>query len=170
MWSDTSGQDDIKWINMDRDATGYSSTINIADFKTLGTYYAHVYTIEKNGTMVGQSATSFNVTGTATGAVDISDINGANGTFKVTVSLNLDNCKSRVSSILIPIWSKPDQSDIVWYTASKASDKIYTVTVDVKNHNFSFGTYSVHVYANMNNGNWREREKISVNNEILGFL
>ncbi len=152
VWSDTGGQDDIRWINMTKNATGHSTTINILDFKTLGTYYAHVYMIEKNGAMVGQATTSFDVTGTATGSIDIRDINGANGTFKATVSLNLESCKSGIQSVSIPVWSKSDQSDIKWYTATKISENIYTATVDIKNHSFSFGKYSVHAYARMNNG------------------
>lgn len=52
----------------------------------------------------------------------------------------------------VPVWSKSDQSDIKWYTATRRSNGTYRVLVDPKNHNNNTGTYQIHVYITGGNG------------------
>ncbi|MDR1954158.1 MAG: GBS Bsp-like repeat-containing protein, partial [Clostridiales Family XIII bacterium] len=59
---------------------------------------------------------------------------------------------SGVSEVQIPVWSKPDQSDIHWYKATKQVDGSYTANVDIKNHKYNYGTYIAHCYVRGGNG------------------
>ena len=42
--------------------------------------------------------------------------------------------KSGVQSVQVPVWSQPDQSDLIWYSAKKQSDGTYKVTVELSKH------------------------------------
>ena len=72
------------------------------------------------------------------------------GDFKVLVSGI--KSPSGVGAVLVPVWSKSDQSDIKWYEAIKQSDGAYMAKVDPKYHNYNSGTYKIHVYVTSGNG------------------
>ncbi|MCL2530085.1 MAG: GBS Bsp-like repeat-containing protein, partial [Coriobacteriia bacterium] len=46
----------------------------------------------------------------------------------------------------------PNQSNLVWYNATRQANGTYRATVNVANHGFATGTYQVHVYATAANG------------------
>lgn len=56
------------------------------------------------------------------------------------------SCKSGVKEVLVPVWSKSNQSDLVWHETKKQSDGSYKVTIkvpsDIKN-----AEYNVHAYV-----------------------
>lgn len=81
----------------------------------------------------------------ATNKVEITNVNGVSGVFDIVIS-NV-NVPGGTQMIHVPVWSKADQSDIVWYTATKQANGNYVVHVDVANHKCNFGTYYVHTYA-----------------------
>lgn len=66
--------------------------------------------------------------------------------FDVYVYGVTDN-SSGVKSIKIPVWTKSDQSDIVWYEASNQGSGTYKVTVSASKHNNSKGPYTIHMHA-----------------------
>ena len=51
---------------------------------------------------------------------------------KVTVSGVF--APSSVQTVQIPMWCADNQSDIVWYTAIKEAEGIYSAIMNVKNH------------------------------------
>ena len=59
---------------------------------------------------------------------------------------------SGVQTVQIPMWCADNQSDIVWYTAIKEAEGIYSAKMNVKNHAYHFGNYKINVYATMGNG------------------
>ena len=76
--------------------------------------------------------------------VSIENVNTVSGTFDITIS---DIVSTRgIQSILVPVWSQSDQSDLVWYTAERQSNGTYKVHVDVAGHNCNYGVYQVHTY------------------------
>ena len=81
----------------------------------------------------------------------VSDINNSGGTFKINI--NVVRKLSNVKSVKAGVWSKGDQSDFMWYTASVQADGTYCVNADVKNHGYDFGKYYIHVYVEDKNGN-----------------
>ncbi|KXT74734.1 N-acetylmuramoyl-L-alanine amidase [Streptococcus sp. DD10] len=62
-WSDTDGQDDIKWYEAIRQADGtYKQTVKASDHKnSTGLYHAHLYYRQADGTLVGVGGTTTTV-------------------------------------------------------------------------------------------------------------
>ena len=92
---------------------------------------------------------SFNVT-KPTAKLTVEKQNGSNGTAEVTIS-NIQS-KSGINSVLVPVWSQRNQSDLVWYTAQKQSNGSYKITIDMGNHNYNEGTYRIACYIVDGNG------------------
>ena len=152
VWGNVNGQNDVRWYTATKNSDGsYSYDISITNHKELGMYSVHAYCTTQGNSLKYISAAEFEVTARPTVAqIQVSDINGTTGTFKVTVSGVL--ALSGVEKVQIPIWCSNNQSDIVWYTATKSSEGVYTVIVKVSNHAHHFGDYKVHVYITMGNG------------------
>ena len=152
VWGEKDGQNDLKWYSLGKQLDGnYSLDIKISDHCELGTYNVHAYCVTRGGGMEGLGTTTFEVSSVPIFAnVVTSDIDGNKGTFKVTVT-GL-NAASGIQKVEMPIWCNDNQSDLIWYTAVKSSDFDYTVTMNVKNHQYHFGDYKVHVYVTMGNG------------------
>lgn len=151
VWGENSGQNDLKWYHALKNSDGnYYYDIKIRNHKELGTYQVHAYCETKSGKLAYIGATSFSVNTVPTAAVNVSEINGTDGTFKVKVSVI--GAKSGIEKVQVPVWCAADQSDIVWYQAIKQTDGTYSVVVKVKNHGHHFGAYNVHAYVTMGNG------------------
>lgn len=60
VWSDTNGQDDIKWYDATTSGTSASGLINVANHSGTGTYHLHVYQSD-NGQMYFLTSTDFTV-------------------------------------------------------------------------------------------------------------
>ncbi|MDM8293558.1 GBS Bsp-like repeat-containing protein, partial [Faecalicoccus pleomorphus] len=54
VWSEESGQDDLKWIGGSQLSNGkWKANINIRDYKSYGTYNVHVYITLASGSQRG---------------------------------------------------------------------------------------------------------------------
>ncbi|MDO4616989.1 MAG: GBS Bsp-like repeat-containing protein [Lachnospiraceae bacterium] len=147
IWS-TSNQSDIKWYSAKQDADGnWYVDMDIANHKShAGTYQIHVYAEGRNGLFqfVGKTSAKFEeIKPSAEYVKAVSD----NSTGIFTVSIGKIHGVSGKYSILVPTWSKSNQSDIVWYTADRNSDGTYEVTSSIWKHNNNQGTYHSHVYV-----------------------
>ena len=83
-------------------------------------------------------------------SVNVSGVDQTTGAFTVTISGV--NAPSGVKNITVPVWSKEDQSDIYWYTASRKEDGTYVVNGNVSNHKYNKGAYNVHTYVENSRG------------------
>ena len=89
--------------------------------------------------------------GSLSGKIDIVNNDTMAGRFDVVIS----NVKAPngVRSVSVPIWSETGgQDDLVWYTANRQANGIYTVNVKAADHKNSTGLYNVHLYYVQNNG------------------
>jgi hypothetical protein len=150
VWSDANGQDDIIWYTAKKSSGSYTADISIASHRGTGTYNAHCYARLDNGALVYLGETKFDVPSASASSVSVSGIDKGSGTFTVTISGV--EAPLGVKKITVPVWSKADQSDIHWYTASKQSDGSYTVKCSLANHSYNMGTYNVHAYVENNSG------------------
>lgn len=152
VWGEKNGQNDLVWHVLSRQSDGeYSLDIKVRDHAEMGVYNVNVYGLTQGGEMVGLGSTTFEVSTMPIYAeVLSSEVDGNKGTFRVTISGLM--APSGIQRVEMPMWCADDQSDIAWYTASKLSEGVYTVTMDVKNHGHHFGDYKVHVYVTMGNG------------------
>ncbi|MDO4490416.1 MAG: GBS Bsp-like repeat-containing protein [Lachnospiraceae bacterium] len=154
VWSQKNGQDDIKWYSATKVSEGcYKASVNIKNHKTAGLYYVHAYAENQSGKMVNVGTTEFTVNTTSSAALSFSD-SGNNDGFTVRVTLSGVTCAP--SKIKLPVWSKADQSDIYWYTAtpSKNGDGTYSASVKVNpvNHKMNVGKFTAHCYTVYSNG------------------
>jgi hypothetical protein len=147
VWSETDGQDDISWTDASYNKAAGSASLNVSleNYKGYGKYQIHMYGINGSGSLIYLGETSINVPGPSCGSITVSRSGSSEGVWDVVIS-GVSSSKT-VSSLTVPVWSKADQSDIMWYTASKNSNGSYSIQANVANHNFNAGTYNIHVYA-----------------------
>ena len=149
VWSDQNGQDDLNWYTGTKSGNVWSTNIAVKNYKRYGKYNVHAYAVLNDGTSVFLKAMSFNVT-KPTAKLTVEKQNGSNGTAEVTIS-NIQS-KSGINSVLVPVWSQGNQSDLVWYTAQKQSNGSYKITIDMGNHNYNEGIYRIACYIVDGNG------------------
>jgi len=144
VWSEENGQDDLKWYAGQLVGDRYDIEAPLNNHVSSGTYYVHVYANYVNGRNEFVGYQTINISNKSTASVTISNVNTVTGSFDVRVSNA--SAVGGVQKVEVPVWSKPDQSDIVWYTATKQADGTYVAHVDVANHNCNFTKYYVHTY------------------------
>lgn len=151
VWSESNGQDDLAWYEISYNSNDHMGEciINLEDYKSFGRYQVHAYARRRTGQMVFLSGTTFDVPQPQVKNVEIEQ-NQINGSFKIIIS-GVD-CQAGIDTIMVPVWCQSDQSDLVWYTAKKATDGSYVVDADISQHQYHIGTYQVHVYVNALNG------------------
>ncbi|MFV8210282.1 GBS Bsp-like repeat-containing protein [Streptococcus pluranimalium] len=150
VWSDKSGQDDIKWYTAQSKGNGtYTLSVSTANHNfEVGKYNVHVYgQNSQTGKLEGLQATAVTLAApTTTPAAPVKTTVVAKGStgFDVTIT----NVPAVMTSVRVPVWSdKSGQDDIKWYTAQSRGNGTYTLSVSTANHNFEVGKYNVHVYG-----------------------
>ena len=151
VWSNTGGQNDLAWYQLKSAGNGnWTGNVPISKHKTAGTYQAHMYVVDKNGKSHFAGSTTFVVSVPTIGTMTTSNVNPGAGTFRVTVGGI--NAKAGVQQVRVAIWSKSNQSNLKWYTATKQSNGTYVVNANLANHGYEYGTYQCHAYLYDNNG------------------
>ena len=145
VWSADGGQDDLKWYQAVKNSDGsFTYSMNVKDHKSYGMYNVHAYAVS-NGTYKFLGSTTFDSVKPTASGVSVSNVNVSSGTFDITVSGVAS--PNGIQNVYVPVWSESDQSNIVWYQASKQSDGTYLVHADLKNHDYQLGKYQVHAYV-----------------------
>lgn len=151
IWSETGGQDDLKWYTATKESDGsYKISVDIKDHNyDGGGYNIHAYGKDNNGVMVLLGAT------TATVKVESMTATSVTGTVsgsKITATVKGITAPNGITEMVIPIWSENGgQDDLKWYLATKQTDGSYKITIDIKDHNFDSGIYHIHAYGKDNN-------------------
>ncbi|MBS6254898.1 MAG: GBS Bsp-like repeat-containing protein, partial [Streptococcus sp.] len=107
IWSETDGQDDIRWYEATRQTDGnYKVTVQIANHKNVtGLYNVHLYYIQNDGSQVGVGATQTKVTLSEPKAdLAITGLNNATGSYDLVIS-NLV-APYGFKEVLVPTWSE----------------------------------------------------------------
>lgn len=151
VWSNTNGQDDLKWYNgvIQSDGTWHCE-VPTSNHKTPGTYSVHVYVTLKDGSSHFVGSNTYKLSDINVSKISTSNIDEVNGTF--VVNMNGVSAPAGLEKMRVAVWCASDQSDMVWYDATKVSDSTYKVYVDIRNHKNNLGAYSAHVYADGVNG------------------
>ena len=156
IWSETDGQDDIRWYEATRQTDGnYKVTVQVANHKnSTGLYNVHLYYIQNDGSQIGVRGTQTKVTLADPKAdLAITGLNNATGSYDLVIS-NLVAPRG-FKEVLVPTWSeKNGQDDIIWYKAAKQANGDYKVTVRSSNHKGDSGLYNSHVYLVDNDGKY----------------
>ena len=152
VWSDNGGQDDIKWYTATKQSDGsFKLIIDIKDHNyDGGSYNIHAYGKDSNGKMTFIGSTKANVVIEPMTATSVTASASGN---KIVTTIKGISAPGGIKAISVPIWSDVNgQDDLVWYSAEKQSDGSYTVTMDIKDHNYNGGTYQIHVYGTETSG------------------
>ncbi|WP_430607410.1 hypothetical protein IGJ55_000845 [Enterococcus sp. AZ170] len=148
-WSEDGGQDDLIWYRAQRNENGtWSANINVTNHAKAGKYIVHTYAKMNRNTQIGVSSNTFNVTQPSMN-VETTTYNKETNSFDVIVT---PTTVSGVKNIRIPVWSQADRSDLIWYTATRQTNGTYKVKVNIKDHKYNTGNYTVHAYLYSNNG------------------
>ena len=154
IWSETDGQDDIRWYEATRQTDGnYKVTVQVANHKnSTGLYNVHLYYIQNDSSQVGVGGTQTKVTLSYPKAdLAITGLNNVTGSYQLVIS-NLVAPRG-FKEVLVPTWSeKNGQDDIIWYKATKQANGDYKVTVRSSNHKGDSDLYNSHVYLVDNDG------------------
>ncbi|MGX7154069.1 GBS Bsp-like repeat-containing protein, partial [Enterococcus rivorum] len=154
-WGNINGQNDLIWYNATKQSDGtWTASIDVANHKEVGQYFVHTYATNNIGIRTAVANNGFIVQNpTISGAKSVTSTD--NGTFRVTITVN---SAIPVDGVKVPIWSKPDQSDIVWYKAKRQADGTWVADFNQSNHKNNTGVYIVHAYADLSN-----KTSISIN-------
>ncbi|MCI5874687.1 MAG: GBS Bsp-like repeat-containing protein [Roseburia sp.] len=151
VWSETGGQDDLLWYEAEKSASGiWQKDISIAAHKTEGTYQVHLYGEDITGKRTVLGTTTFDVSYISVQTIRVKNVMEGTGTFDVFL-YGIES-PSGATKVQVPVWSREDQSDIRWYTATKQSDGSYAVQINIQNHNYNYGKYTIHTYVTAGNG------------------
>lgn len=83
--------------------------------------------------------------GKLSGKITIENVNHQKGSFDVRIS-GISSPKG-LKSVLVPVWSaEKGQDDLAWYEAKPEANGTYRVRVEARNHQYSRGTYYIHLY------------------------
>lgn len=83
-------------------------------------------------------------------SIEITNQNQSNGTATIVIK----DVPTSITSVKVPIWSTANgQNDIVWYTASQIDSTSYQVNLNISNHSFTTGDYTMHAYGYDANNN-----------------
>ena len=153
-WSSDKGGDDLIWYTAVKQADGtYRATVKAVNHKkSTGEYNVHLYYIQDDGQLVGVGGTRTTVSlSQPKGTLKIENNDPATGSFDVVVS-NVSN-PFGVKEVKLPTWSNDKgQDDLVWHTAIKQSDGTYRARIQARDHKYSLGDYTVHLYYIQDDG------------------
>ena len=151
VWGDINGQNDLRWYEGTRQGNNsWTGRADVRNHREAGRYQVRTWVTLTNGTRFMTSSTTFNVRAITDGTITVVNENVQSGTFEVIV--RGVNSPSGIEQILIPVWTRRDQGDIRWNTASRHSDGSFRVTIHTSHHNFHVGTYHIHAHIHSWNG------------------
>lgn len=149
VWSDASGQDDIKWYATD--AKGEALAL-YGNHKSTGLYHVHAYSYETGKPVfVAKTTATIAQLPSKTGSVSISSLNHMTNTFQTTISQV--SARDGLKSVRVAVWSDASgQDDLEWQVATRQSNGTYIATTSLAKHGYTNGKYHVHVYYELGNG------------------
>ena len=151
VWSGEKGQDDLRWNPVTVQKGGRAElTIRIADYKSPGLFYAHVYKVSRNKTYTYLGGRSFTVPKVSVGELSLWEEDPIQGRAGIRIS-GLDSTVG-IRQIRVPTWTNRNQSDIRWYPADGQADGSYIMSFNIADHGGQWARYNHHVYVTDGNG------------------
>ena len=149
IWSETDGQDDIRWYEATRQSNGtYTVNVQAINHKnSTGLYNIHLYYILNDGSQVGVGGTSttleFRNAKTKTQTY-ITNVNSEAGSFTVVVDQAPQG--RQIKNIRVAVWSESNQGNLSWYNTAPTGTH-NEINVSTVNHKNLIGNYTTHVYV-----------------------
>jgi len=137
VWSEENDQDDLRWYE---DSGKGITQADLKNHNGYGRYFVHTY-LSQGGKMIGINGQDIVIN-----KQEVSyQINKVNDT---TYDVLVTNVPEYITSIAVPAWSNANgQDDIKWYTTTKVDNGTYKAQINLANHGYASGDYSVHIYG-----------------------
>lgn len=137
IWSEENDQDDLRWYE---DSGKGITQADLKNHSGYGRYFVHTY-LSQSGKMIGINGQDIVIN-----KQEVSyQINKVNDT---TYDVLVTNVPEYITSIAVPTWSNANgQDDIKWYTTTKVDNGTYKAQINLANHGYTSGDYSVHIYG-----------------------
>ncbi|MFC3921343.1 GBS Bsp-like repeat-containing protein [Streptococcus alactolyticus] len=137
IWSEENDQDDLRWYE---DSGKGITQADLKNHSGYGRYFVHTY-LSQGGKMIGINGQDIVIN-----KQEVSyQINKVNDT---TYDVLVTNVPEYITSIAVPTWSNANgQDDIKWYTTTKVDNGTYKAQINLANHGYTSGDYSVHIYG-----------------------
>lgn len=149
-WSEKNGPNDLKMYEgkFNPETNIWQANILIKNHQETGLYKTKILVTKNNGQTEEIDLGEFLVSEpTLEASIDASKVD--KGQFIVNVAIN---SVSDIEKVSVPIWSKPDQSDLKLYEGERQEDSTYKVYMDYENHNFNNGIYTANAILSTTNG------------------
>ncbi|MCI9347568.1 MAG: hypothetical protein HFI56_15215 [Lachnospiraceae bacterium] len=153
-WSIQNGQDDLqmpwpvgeRWSQRADGTETYVIKINASDHNNEQGYYTtHIYAYDAAGNRSFAAVTPDTCVDWTKPTISDIKITDQTSTGYTVQCRATDN--TGVSHVRFPIWTdKNGQDDIIWREGTKNGD-IYTLRVNISDHNNEYGVYHTHIYA-----------------------
>ncbi len=150
VWSEKDGQDDLEWLELYQDGSRYTVSCDLLSHASSGYYNVHFYLQYEDGAMEWVGATGFTVVGSTLSEIIVENLSNEEGTCQIRMTGI--SSPTGIEQVQVAVWSKSDQSNIYWYTASSSGDGEYLANINLANHQYDLGTYSIHVYVSSGSG------------------
>ena len=141
--------------------------MDIKNHKTIGQYNIAVYATNKNGDQIklgdGKSFTVFPTYDAEITAVNVRDTEG-----KFDVQVKVTNSSSEIEKMQLAVALSGNY--FYAYNMTKSSENVYTCTVDISNHNFSAGSYTLQACPTFKNGILNNYVKTNYNFAAKNFF
>lgn len=152
VWTDENGQDDLKWYSVGIGNNAFSLRVNTSEFANRqGIYYIHAYAYMGTVANTAFSGTQTYVDRTkpVITNVKISNLSSKGYTVSCTVSDNRS-----IKKISFPTWTHANgQDDLIWHSGV-VKNGVASIYVSTSDHNNESGTYTTHIYAYDEDGNY----------------
>lgn len=147
VWSETNGQDDLKWYKPLISGNSASQTIDIANHSnTSDQYIIHVYTDYSDGSRVGTNLGAYKIVKEILPVVKPNVIVQNYQADKGSLEVKVQEGSKAISKISVAAWSTADQSNLHWYQEIPIAGQETIIKVNQAYHDFLVGNYTVHTY------------------------
>ena len=128
--------------------------INLKDYKqTYDTFISHAYVIDKNGKTKYIAATEKIILNPFDTQPPKIEIKKDSDVAQFVISTTNCSGKSGIEGVSFPVWtSRNGQDDIEWIPGTLGRNGEYSAKVDIENHGFETGPYTIHAYIYGNKG------------------
>lgn len=154
-WTQINGHDDLRWETATYVGNDtWQANINIGDYKkSYDTFISHVYVTDKNGQQKYVGATVKIIKNLFTeDPLEVSVQQDGDGSKFVIATQNCSG-KPGINRVDFAVWTKRNgQDEIKWYQGALDANGEYQTAVDIENHGFETGPFTIHTYLRDNSG------------------
>lgn len=154
-WSQAGGQDDLRWepgTYVGNDT--WEATIHINDYKSsYDTFITHAYVTYKDGQQKYCGVTEQIIKNPFLEEPLKINVQQDSNVSKFSIVTQNCNAKEGAESVVFAVWTNRNgQDEIKWYNGEQGADGEFYAYVDLENHGFETGPFSIHAYLRGNGG------------------